>query len=65
MDMQFLEETKMLNYQSADLGGFPNPDKFFEHYTQHWCKMKDFMYVHFGRKIMNYNVGKMRKSHGK
>lgn len=49
----------------SDLGIFPNPDKFFEHYTQHWCKMKDFMYVHFGRKIMNYNVGKMRKSHGK
>ena len=47
----------------SDLGVFPNPDKFFEHYTQHWCKMKDFMYVHFGRKIMNYNVGKMRKSH--
>lgn len=93
MDMQFLEETKMLNYQSVGiqklinekrwgelseyekikaiygfvqnerpLGVFPNPDKFFEHYTQHWCKMKDFMYVHFGRKIMNYNVGKMRKS---
>ena len=47
----------------SDLGVFPNPDKFFEHYTQHWCKMKDFMYVHFGRKIMNYNVGKMRKKH--
>ena len=49
----------------SDLGVFPNPDKFFEHYTQHWCKMKDFIYVHFGRKIMNYNVGKMRKSHVK
>ena len=49
----------------SDLGVFPNPDKFFEHCTQHWCKMKDFMYVHFGRKIMNYNVGKMRKNYGK
>ena len=32
---------------------------------KHWGKIKDFMYVHFGRKIMNYNVGKMRKSYGK
>ena len=49
----------------SDLGVFPNPDKFFENYTQHWCKIKDYMYVHFGRKIMNYNVAKMRKSYGK
>lgn len=49
----------------SDLGVFPNPDKFFEHYTQHWCRIKDFMYVYFGRKIMNYNVAKMRKRYGK
>lgn len=49
----------------SDLGVYSNPDKFFEHYAQHWCKIKDFMYVHVGRKIMNYNVDKMRKSYGK
>ncbi len=29
---------------------------------QHWSKMKNFMYVHFGRKMMNYNVGKIRNN---
>jgi transglutaminase-like putative cysteine protease len=49
----------------SDLGVFPTPDKFFEQYTQHWCKIKNFMYVYFGRKIMNYNVGKMRGNYRK
>lgn len=49
----------------SDLGVFPSPDQFFACYTQHWSKVKDFMYAHVGRKIMNYNVAKMRKSNGK
>lgn len=49
----------------SDFGVFPNPDEFFKHYTQHLCKLKKFMYVHLGRKIMNYNVNKMRKNYGK
>lgn len=49
----------------ADLGVFASPDEFFENHTQHWSKLKNAMYIHFGRKIMNYNVNKMRKAYGK
>lgn len=49
----------------ADLGVFANPDEFFENHIQHWSKLKNAMYIHFGRKIMNYNVNKMRKTYGK
>lgn len=48
----------------SDLGIFPSPDMFFERYTQHWSKLKNFMYVHLGRKIMNYNVRKIRDGKG-
>ena len=40
----------------ADLGVFASPDEFFENHTQHWSKLKNAMYIHFGRKIMHYNV---------
>ena len=49
----------------ADLGVFASPDEFFENHTQHWSKLKNATYIHFGRKIMNYNVNKMRKAYGK
>lgn len=43
-----------------DLGTFKSPDEFFEIYNQHWSKLKNFMYVHFGRKMMNDKVSKIR-----
>lgn len=46
----------------SDLGVFPSPDKFFERYTQHWSKLKNFMYVRLERKIMNSHLGIIRKS---
>lgn len=44
----------------TDFGIFSSPDEFFAKHSQHWSKVKNFMYVHFGRKIMNYNVAKIR-----
>ena len=46
----------------SDLGLFSNPDDFFSKYTQDFSKFKKFMYVYFGRKIMNRNVRKIRNS---
>lgn len=45
-----------------DLGVFNSPDDFFSKYNQHLSKLKNFMYVNIGRKIMNRNVKKMRNS---
>lgn len=44
----------------TDLGVFGSPDDFFLKHQQHWCKLKNFMYVNIGRKVMNRNVQKMR-----
>lgn len=44
----------------TDFGIFSSPDEFFAKHKQHWSKVKNYMYVHFGRKIMNYNVAKIR-----
>lgn len=44
----------------TDLGIWNNPDEFFSKYAQNFCKLKHFMYIHFGRKIMNHNVKRMR-----
>lgn len=44
-----------------DFGIFASPDIFFDKYSQHWSKLKDFMYMHLGRKMMNYNVSTLRK----
>lgn len=44
-----------------DYGTFVSPDVFFAQYTQKWSGLKDFAYVHIGRKIMMRNVEKMRK----
>ncbi len=43
-----------------DYGVFDDPDIFFEKYHQTWNKVKDFAYVHYGRKKMIKNVNKMR-----
>ena len=43
-----------------DYGVFNDPDSFFEKHPQTWSKTKNFAYVHFGRKLMNRNVAKIR-----
>ena len=43
-----------------DYGVFDDPDSFFEKHPQTWSKTKNFAYVHFGRKVMNRNVAKIR-----
>ena len=43
-----------------DYGVFDDPDTFFEAHPQTWSKVKDFAYVHYGRKKMNRTVRKMR-----
>ena len=43
-----------------DYGVFDDPDTFFEAHPQTWSKVKDFDYVHYGRKKMNRTVSKMR-----
>ena len=44
----------------TDLGIWNNPDEFFLKYSQNFCKLKQFMYVHLGRRIMNHNVKRTR-----
>lgn len=44
----------------SDLGIWNNPDEFFSKYAQNFCKLKHFMYIHCGRKIMNHNVKRIR-----
>ncbi len=43
-----------------DYGVFDDPDTFFEKHPQTWSKVKDFAYVHYGRKKMNRTVRKIR-----
>lgn len=43
-----------------DYGVYDTPDIFFESHPQTWSKLKNFAYVHYGRKIMTRNVSKMR-----
>ena len=45
-----------------DYGVFDSPDVFFKEHKQTWNKVKDFAYVHYGRKVMNRNVFKIRQS---
>ena len=45
----------------VDYGVYDNPDSFFEQHRQTWSKLKNFAYVHYGRKVMNRNVDKIRK----
>lgn len=66
-DLKFLD----LNWKGANLfvqntsvvkdyGVFENPDVFFSEHKQTWNRIKDFAYVHFGRKMMNRNVACIR-----
>lgn len=48
----------------VDYGVYDNPDNFFEQHHQTWSKLKNFAYVHYGRKVMTGNVDKMRKGNG-
>ncbi len=44
----------------VDYGVYDNPDNFFEQHHQTWSKLKNFAYVHYGRKVMTRNVSRMR-----
>ena len=56
------EDTFVQNYAVVvDYGVYDNPDNFFEQHRQTWSKLKNFAYVHYGRKVMNRNVDKIRK----
>ncbi len=44
-----------------DYGVYDNLDAFFETHPQKWSKIKNFAYVHYGRKVMTRNVSKMRR----
>lgn len=54
----FVQNTSVV----TDFGVFDDPDSFFEQHKQTWSKAKDFAYVHYGRKIMNRNVARIRGS---
>ena len=43
-----------------DYGTFTSPDEFWSHHLQTWGKLKNILFVHFGRKVMNRRVAKMR-----
>ncbi len=43
-----------------DYGVYDNPDTFFEQHHQTWSMLKNFAYVHYGRKVMTRNVAKIR-----
>ncbi len=44
-----------------DYGVYESPDAFFKEHRQTWSKMKNFAYVHYGRKVMNKNVAVIRE----
>lgn len=54
----FVQNTSVV----TDFGVFDDPDSFFEQHKQTWSKAKDFAYVHYGRKVMNRNVARIRGS---
>jgi hypothetical protein len=56
----FVQNTSVVE----DYGVFESPDVFFKGHKQTWNKVKDFAYVHYGRKVMNRNVSKIRKLAG-
>lgn len=43
-----------------DYGVFDSPDEFFAEHKQSWGRIKNFAYVHYGRKVMNRNVRRIR-----
>ena len=56
----FVQNTSVVE----DYGVFDSPDVFFKEHKQTWNKVKDFAYVHYGRKVMNRNVSGIRQSAG-
>lgn len=56
----FVQNTSVVE----DYGVFDSPDAFFKEHKQTWNKVKDFAYVHYGRKVMNRNVSGIRQSAG-
>ena len=57
----FVQNTSVVK----DYGVFESPDVFFSEHKQNWNRMKDFAYVHFGRKMMNRNVARIRALAGR
>ena len=53
----FVQNTSVVE----DYGVFDSPDAFFEEHKQTWNMVKDFAYVHYGRKVMNKNVSRIRQ----
>lgn len=43
-----------------DYGIFYSPDEFFAKHTQKFCKIKQFLYSHIGRRVMTKNVDRVR-----
>lgn len=56
----FVQNTSVVE----DYGVFDSPDVFFKEHKQTWNKVKNFAYVHYGRKVMNRNVSGIRQSAG-
>lgn len=44
-----------------DHGTWDNPDAFFAVHPQTWSRLKNFVYVYLGRKMMNANVARVRR----
>lgn len=43
-----------------DYGVFHSPDEFFAEHSQNFCKVKQFLYSHIGRRMMTKNVMRVR-----
>lgn len=54
----FVQNTSVVE----DYGVYESPDAFFKEHRQTWNKLKDFAYIHYGRKVMNKNVARIRES---
>ena len=54
----FVQNTSVVK----DYGVYDSPDVFFKEHEQTWSRVKDFAYVHYGRKVMNRNVSRVRRS---
>ena len=59
-DDLFVQNTSVVE----DYGVFESPDIFFKEHKQTWNVVKDFAYVHYGRKVMNRNVSRIRQLAG-
>ena len=46
---------------NKDFGVYDSPDAFFREHRQEMSKLKEFLYRHIGRCLMNRNVNRIRK----